>query len=155
MANGIGSMADRQPLTLRHQPLAMAMTTFLTGCPVQRGMRYLTVLALVMVQAVSGRAQNHTDVRGTWTAELRNGKVFLQVRTSPPKDWNGDRWRGDWNMGQSFPIDEFEGIPRNDDQFTVSNIKFDLRREAGTLAFDGAFGYGRGAGLLTFFPRAE
>ena len=48
-------------------------------------------------------AQN-SDIKGTWTAELRNGGVFLQVRTSPPTDWNGDRWNGDWNMGQTFPV---------------------------------------------------
>ena len=36
--------------------------------------------------------------------------MFLQVRTSPPKDWNGDQWRGDWNMGQTFPVDEVGGL---------------------------------------------
>src|SRR5258706_11704475 len=118
-------------------------------------MRYLTVFALVLVQAASGRAQGQNDVRGTWTAELRSGKVFLQVRTPPPRESNGDRWNGDWNMGQSFPVDEIGGLPRNDDQFTVSNIKFEMRREAGTLAFDGAFRDGRGAGLFAFTPRAE
>ena len=87
-------------------------------------------------------AQN-TDIGGTWTAELRNAKVFLQVRTAPPKEWNGDRSGGDWNMGQSFPIEELPGLPSNDDQFSVTNIKFDLRREAGTLAFAGAFRDGR------------
>ena len=96
-----------------------------------------------------------STVNGTWTAELRQGKVFLQVRTSPPAEWNGDRGSGDWNMGQSLLVDEIGGLPRNDNQFTVSNIKFELRREAGTLAFDGAFRDGRGAGLFAFTPRAE
>ena len=52
-------------------------------------MRYLTILALVMAQAASAGAQAQTDIKGTWTAELRNGRVFLQVRTTPPADWNG------------------------------------------------------------------
>jgi len=77
------------------------------------------------------------------------------VRTTPPADWNGDRWRGDWSMGQSIPLDEIGGLPRNDTQLTVANVKFELRREAGVLTFDGAFREGRGAGLFAFAPRAE
>src|SRR5262249_61457081 len=45
--------------------------------------------------------------------------------------------------------------PRNEPQFTVCSVKFELRGEAGTLSFDGAFRDGRGAGLFTFAPRAE
>ena len=96
-----------------------------------------------------------TDIKGTWTAELRNARAFLQIRTTPPEDWNGDRWNSDWSMGQTFPIEELAGIPANDDQFTATSIKFDLRREAGTLAMEGAFRDGRGAGLFTFTPRRE
>src|SRR6266849_1636687 len=132
-----------------------ALTTFLPGRPVQAGMRYLTVLTLLLAQALSGRAQAQSDVNGTWTAELRNAKMFLQVRTAPPKEWNGDRWNGDWSIGQSFPIEERAGIPPNDEQFSVTNIKFDLHREAGTLAFEGAFRDGRGAGLFRFSPRVQ
>ena len=49
----------------------------------------------------------------------------LQVRTSPPPDWNrsGD-WRGDWSMGQTFPVEELVGIP-NSDTFTLASVKFD------------------------------
>ena len=93
-------------------------------------------------------AQN-TAITGTWTAELRSARVFLQIRTTPPADWNGDRSNGDWNMGQTFPIEELTGLPANDDQFTVSSLKFELRREAGIVAMEGAFRDGRGAGLFT------
>ena len=118
--------------------------------------RFLKFFLLFAFAALSAplSAQN-TDIKGTWTAELRNARVFLQVRTRLARDWNGDRWNGDWNMGQTFPIDELAGLPANDDQFTVGSIKFDLRREAGTLAMEGAFRDGRGAGLFTFTPRAE
>jgi len=115
--------------------------------------RLFALVAVTATVIVSPLAAQNADVHGTWTAELRDGQLFLQVRTSPPADWNGDRWRGDWNMGQSLPIDEVGGLPRNDNQFSVSNVKFELRREAGTLAFDGAFRDGRGAGLFTFAPR--
>jgi len=35
----------------------------------------------------------------------------------------------------------------------MASVKFDLRREAGALAFEGSFRDGRGAGLFTFAPR--
>src|SRR4051812_6296640 len=117
--------------------------------------RYRKFFILLVFAALLRPLGAQSTVNGTWTAELRQAKVFLQVRTSPPPDSNSDRWNGDWNMGQSLPIDEIGGLPKNDDQFTISAIKFELRREAGTLAFDGAFRDGRGAGLFTFAPRTE
>ncbi len=117
-------------------------------------MRHLITLLLLVLQAVTGRGQS-TDIHGAWTAELRAGKVFLQVRTAPPPDWDrSGSWNGGgWNMGQTFPVDELAGLPANDDQLTAASVKFDLRREAGTLAFEGSFRDGRGAGLFTFAPR--
>src|SRR3954462_7772300 len=117
-------------------------------------MRYLAALALAFLlpagSAVIAVAQAPADIHGTWTAELRNAKVFLQVRAPAPRDWNGDRWNNDWSMGQSFPVEELTGLPANDEQLTVSAVKFEMRREAGTLAFDGSFRDGRGAGLFAF-----
>src|SRR5262249_52917619 len=103
----------------------------------------------------TGQAQTPSDIHGTWTAEVHTGKVFLQVRAPAPRDWNGDRWNGDWSMGQTYPVEELTGLPANDDQLTASNVKFEMRREAGTLAFEGSFRDGRGAGLFNFVPRAE
>src|SRR5205823_885829 len=85
---------------------------------------------------------------------LSSATARSSFRFAPAPPTGGIR-NGDWNMGESFPLDEFGGLPRNDEHFTASNVKFDLHREAGTLAFDGAFRDGRGAGLFTFNPRAE
>src|SRR5262249_29742885 len=103
--------------------------------------------------AIGAGAQEPKDVAGTWTAELHSGKVFLQVRTTAPNGWNS--WNGDWSMGESLPFGELNGLPANDERFTAAGVKFELHREAGTLAFDGAFRDGRGAGLFTFNPRTE
>src|SRR5581483_3628260 len=118
-------------------------------------MRYLSALTLVALQTVSAGAQAPADIHGTWTAELRSGKVFLQLRAPAPRDWNGDRWNSDWSMGQTMPVEELTGLPANDDQLTVGALKFEMRREAGTLLFNGSFRDGRGAGLFDFNPRAE
>lgn len=118
-------------------------------------MRYILAACLALCQALTGHAQTTTDVNGTWTAELRDAKVFLQVRTAPPAEWNGDRWGGDWSTGQTLTVDEFPGLPVGDAHLTVEQIKFELHREAGSLAFQGAFRDGRGAGLFTFAPRAQ
>src|SRR5262249_18713740 len=97
-------------------------------------------------------AQN--EIHGTWTAELHGGRVFLQVRTSPPADWNrSGNGNGDWSMGQTYPVDELSGLPANDERLTAATVKFDMRREAGSLAFEGAFRAGPAAGLFTFAPR--
>src|SRR4030095_38857 len=118
--------------------------------------RFLNLLAVsgFVALTVPLSAQN-ADTKGTWTAELHSGKAFLQVRTTPPADSNGDRWNGEWNMGQTFPIDELAGIPANADQFTASAVKFDLRREARPVSMEGAFRDRRGAGLFTFVPRPQ
>ena len=112
------------------------------------------LLAVIGAPAI-GQPQA-ADLHGTWTAELHTGKVFLQVRTSPPPEWNrSSDSRGDWSMGHSLSVDELAGLPANDDQLTVTNVRFELRREAGTLSFEGAFRDGRGAGLFSFSPRAQ
>src|SRR5947208_1668796 len=120
-------------------------------------MRTFTLAALVLAQSVAGRAQSPSAVDGAWTAELHGNRVYLQLRTTPPDDVRrgDDHGWNDWNMGQTMPVEELGGLPANDEHFTVTSAKFELRREAGTLALDGAFRDGRGAGLFTFSPRAE
>src|SRR5712691_5583289 len=96
-------------------------------------------IACLLATGVLQQAAAQTDVHGTWTAELHQGKVFLQVRSTPPPDLNrsGD-WSGDWSMGQSYTVEDFAGLPANDERLTTAAIKFEMRREAGTLSFEGS-----------------
>ena len=108
---------------------------------------------LILHVATGGAPQGSTAVNGTWTAESHTGKVYLQVRTAPPTDrTRSGNWNGDWSSGQNVPVEDLAGLP-NSDTFTMAAVKFDLRREAGSLAFEGSFRHGRGAGLFTFTPR--
>ena len=117
-------------------------------------LRSVKALGFFLLVASAAPLSAQTDIHGTWTAEIRQGKVFLQVRTTPPADWNrSGNGNGDWNMGQSFPVDELAGLPANDERLTATSVKFDLRREAGSLAMEGSFRDGRGAGLFNFAPR--
>jgi hypothetical protein len=119
-------------------------------------MHYLLALVLALFHAFIGQTSPSADINGTWTAELRGGQLFLQVRSAPPPEWSdGDRWGGDWSSGQTLSAEEFSGLPANGDDLTASQIQFELHREAGTLAFQGSFRGGRGAGLFTFAPRAQ
>jgi hypothetical protein len=122
-------------------------------------MRHLLVVAPIAALLVAqAGAQSPSAIDGTWTAELHENRVYLQLRTDPPDDWRAAHdhtsWGG-WNMGQTMPVEEIGGLPANDEHFTVANAKLELRREAGTLALDGAFRDGRGAGLFTFSPRPQ
>ena len=76
--------------------------------------RYRKYLFLLAFAALLRPLGAQSAINGTWTAELREGKAFLQVRTAPPRDTADDRWRGDWSTGQSIPIDQIGGLPRND-----------------------------------------
>ncbi len=116
----------------------------------------LFVAAVVLPLRGAQAPAQSGEIAGTWTAEIGDGRVYLQLQTTPPDDWRtGGDWRGGWNTGQTMPVDELQGLPANDPRFSVSQITLNLRREAGTIALDGAFRDGRGAGLFRFTPRTE
>src|SRR5215475_386125 len=112
--------------------------------------RFLKLFVLLALTTLSVRLAGQSTVNGTWTAELNQGKVFLQVRSESPGESRSGDFRGGWNMGRTYTIDELAGLPANDERLTASNVKFEMRREAGTVAFEGSFRDGRGAGLFTF-----
>jgi hypothetical protein len=116
-------------------------------------MRYTSLALLLFCCGVAGRAQQST-VNGTWTAELdRAGdRMHLQLRATSN---DADGQRRDFNTGQSLATAEFTGLPDGGTRSSAAAVTFELRREAGTLDFDGAFRDGRGAGLFTFVPRSE
>src|SRR5262245_16697034 len=80
---------------------------------------------------------------GSWTAYLRDSdskRIQMSLDTE-----------SDGNMGAPFDVADFIGLPvaqlRSAQRIPA---RFDLRREAGTISFDGTFRNGRGAGEFMF-----
>jgi hypothetical protein len=119
------------------------------------------VSALLIVVAVSaaGQAQSQTrraDIEGTWSARVRSSdrpdtgrapqlQLQMNVDTDDGRNWN--------NWGQSVPLSAFTNLPANLD--TPRDVTFELRRDAGTLFFQGRFESGRGVGHLSFTANRE
>ena len=82
--------------------------------------------------------------RGAWTASLEDSGDRLHLNTTR---------RRNENNGQTLALSEFTNLSaaqiRSASQTPVS---FELRREAGTIAFEGVFKGGEGAGHFTFTP---
>ena len=48
-----------------------------------------SMAALTIAASLLLLAQEPKEISGAWTAELRNAKVFLQMRTGAAGSWNG------------------------------------------------------------------
>ena len=114
-------------------------------------MRY-TSLALFFFLAGSPAQAQPAVSSGTWTADIRADRVYLELRTSLGNRDGSDRPSSN---GQSVAPGELAGLPAGGQSLSAGNVTFELRREAGTFVFDGAFRRGQGAGLFIFTPRVE
>lgn len=103
--------------------------------------RILTLtLAVSLFAAVASAA-----VEGSWTATAKESKEgYLQFNMT----------RGHTNnFGNSFRLTEFSGLTAGHIHSAAQTpVQFEMRREAGTIAFDGYFRNGKGAGHFTFTP---
>ncbi len=108
---------------------------------------FLVLLAI----AVCFSAYAATDSRsGAWTAEFDGDTAQITIfRSSANRD--GDRMNHNV-MGFNETIDAFSGLSKADVASNAANVKFELRRPAGTILFDGRFSDGTGAGHFRFTP---
>ena len=102
--------------------------------------RIATLTLLVCLFATSSFALD-----GAWTASLdekRPGRIYV----------NMTRGRTD-NMGTTFPLAAFTGLTAAQiNAAAMTPVQFEMRREAGTVSFEGTFRSGKGAGQFTFSP---
>ena len=132
---------------------ALALSLLLAGAAVDDGARAslgldgldLQILepATVVAQATAPSAppapSRKSGDRGQWTAERTNdGDINLQISYSSP---NG---KGRSNHGTDYDPSELAGFR------TGNDIRFELRRAAGTFHFEGRFDGEMGQGTFTF-----
>lgn len=104
-------------------------------------MKRISVLTLV-VSLLAATAS--ADLDAAWTAQVEKEKdrIFFNTTRHPFGNW-----------GMTYDLSDFAGLTRAQvDGPATTPVQFQLRREAGTIAFEGTFRRGVGAGQLTFTP---
>ncbi|HEX6084636.1 MAG TPA: hypothetical protein VF266_08935 [Thermoanaerobaculia bacterium] len=100
--------------------------------------RIATLALFVCLLATSAFALD-----GAWTAsidEKRPGHVYLNLTQGR-----------NHNMGTTFLLSSFSGLTESQmHAATTTPVNFEMRREAGTVSFEGTFRNGKGAGQFTF-----
>jgi len=105
-------------------------------------MKGITLAAtLLLAVAVSARAEIH----GAWVAskqDAKPGRIYMSMMRT---HWG--------HQGNTMKLADFAGL--SDAQLasvTQVPVQFQLRRDAGTITFEGTFKNGDGAGQFTFAP---
>src|SRR5688572_4068645 len=102
--------------------------------------RHLLLALLGCLIVVSASA----DISGAWTAsaDAKKGLLYLDITRGPR-----------YSMGKSYRLADLTGLSAAQiDSTTRTDVQFEMRREAGTIAFEGSFRNKRGAGHFTFTP---
>jgi predicted metallopeptidase len=111
------------------------------------------VLAAMLSAAVLPAAGGQSSaIDGTWRAQLQDNWTRNDNR-----QWINLRLDRDDNrqFGFSIPIDELEGLGARGARFTANDVRFSVKRDAGSVAFQGNFNDGRGTGTWRFAPNAD
>jgi len=87
-------------------------------------------------------------ISGYWTAKVKQTDKGPMLWLSLNR--NTDARRGGSQMSSDFPLEDFTGLNPN----ANSNVQFTLRREAGTVYFEGLFKDGKGVGEFRFTPNS-
>src|SRR5687767_5054719 len=109
---------------------------------------FTIALALLLFSPAEG---GQTSQSGEWQARLADS----WVRT------NDERWvslqlerEDDRRWGLSIRLSELEGLGVRATDYT-GEAHFEVRRDAGTIEFDGRFDNGRGRGTFRFSPSQD
>lgn len=81
---------------------------------------------------------------GAWTASLDDDRDHLYFNITQGRHWN---------MGTNMSLASFANLtPSQVNAAVMTPVTFEMRREAGTVTFEGTFRNGKGAGQFTFAP---
>lgn len=113
------------------------------------------LLAAVMPVEQAATQNARGDIEGTWSARLQTTtRGGAEIAPALQMQMDTDSGNGGWsNWGQSIPVSAFTGLPQ--DLGPRQDVRFELRREAGVVRFDGRFEGGRGVGTMTFVANRE
>ena len=111
-----------------------------------RTRQFHALFAFGLAAVLCGGLLAQTAIQGDWRAEYKPAQdgVYLQLRTTPGNNW-----------GFSIQPGELWGLSPTIAQGDHSTAHFELRREAGTLTFDGTFEKSEGWGQFRFAPNAD
>ena len=87
---------------------------------------------------------------GQWLIEFRPGESKLHIEMR----YERHDAKGDHTSSHGFTIDPalLSGLSRDQATSVGTNVRFQLKRDAGTFTFDGWFKEGNGSGHFTFTP---
>lgn len=91
--------------------------------------------------------QNASPITGQWMIDGRpmDGKIELTLRGN-----SGEH--GHFSSSSMLPLDQLRGLSREQMDSAGTNVRFEIARDAGTLACEGYFKNGNGSGAFTFSP---
>jgi len=84
---------------------------------------------------------------GMWSAQLDGDALHVNLVRPAPHDGN---WQN--NIGTKIRLASLTGLAAADVNASAANVQFALHAPAGTIAFDGRFSNGLGAGNFRFTP---
>lgn len=104
---------------------------------------FASVLLLIALPALAADARS-----GLWSAKLDGDKLHLQLVRPSPHD---DRYAQS-NIGTGVRLAALTGLSAADANAASANVNFALNAPAGSIAFEGRFANGLGAGSFRFTP---
>jgi hypothetical protein len=113
----------------------------------------LTCAAFTLAQTSSKTTSAGFGTSGQWTADVRDAageKIQFNFRSA------SDDGRNEFNYGRTMKLSDFQGLNIADATSAAkTNVSFTIVREAGTIACEGTFSQGLGAGFWKFSPSAS
>ncbi len=105
--------------------------------------RPLILLALVFFASLTLAAD---DRGGVWSARLEGDALYVNL-VRPQRNGLGQN-----NIGTNIRFSALQGLTKSDIGADASNVTFTFTAPAGTIAFEGRFSKGLGAGNYRFTP---
>lgn len=110
-------------------------------------LRFASLLAAIALFLV-GAASAAQSINGTWELQRVGGTPYIEMRLSSTDAHEGENTI---HSGDHYKAADF-GLTDARVDGATSQTQFGLQRAAGTFAFSGMLGNGRGGGVFTFTP---